>query len=142
MEQGDSLSEEVKETRSTEPAEDVLKEYMTEEKRQALLVKLQGLKANLDQLEAAKNKMAQPEHEIDLFDEDYEDGEESEEELNGEALFNRVELISLITTDLRNNMQATGNFSNSGYAYASAIAALNKATQIYNDILDLLIKSK
>lgn len=150
MERGDSLSEEIKEiiVSSTEPAEEVLKEYLTEEKRQALLAKLQALKVNLDHLESAKNKMAQPEHEIDLFDEGYEDGEKSEslegfeEELNGEALFNRVELISLITTDLRNNIQVTGNIHDSGYAYDSAVAALNKATQIYNDILDLLIKSK
>ena len=116
---------------STEPAEAVLKEFMTEEKKQELINRLQTLKAALDVIESKKQQLTEQSV--------TEVAEEVKPKMTGEQMFNRAELLTIINADVRANIS---NFINSDRydAFKDAVEILARSNQIYKKMLDQLVE--
>lgn len=131
MERGDKMSEEKEDVivSSTQPAELVVKEFMTEEKKQELMNRLQGLRETLNKVE--KQKV--------LLEGLKDQQDEHEDELDGERIFNRVQLLSMINEDLRKSMIFYRESWDTD-SCEECSDTLMRSIKIYNDILDQLIK--
>lgn len=117
---------------ATQKPEDVVKELMSEEKKQELMARLQALKSSLNLLEQQKQQFAETQT---------QEREEEEEELkvDGEILFNRVELLTKLNADLRANI-STFTQSDRYDAFRESLELLAKSNKIYDKILQQLLK--
>lgn len=118
---------------ATQKPEDVVKELMSEEKKQELMARLQALKSSLDILEQQKQRLGEAEAQPQA------EQEEPDLKIDGEILFNRVELLTKLNADLRANI-STFTQSDRYDAFRESLELLAKSNKVYDKILQQLLK--